>query len=85
MNKLVATLASAAFGLGLLAGSALAGSVAPSQQDGPFQGVTIVPASASPDQATGEVAGFKRGKLVAFETAASPGDLLINTKQTRLS
>lgn len=84
MNKLVATLASAALGLGLLAGSALAGSVAPSQQDGPFQGVTIVPASASPSDVTGEVEGFKRGKLVAYETAASPGDIIINTKQNRL-
>lgn len=84
MNKLVATLASAVFGLGLLAGSALAGSVAPSQQDGPFQGVTIVPASASSGEVTGEVAGFTRGKLVAFATAASPGDIIINTKANRL-
>ena len=33
---------------------------------------------------TGEVAGFTRGKLVAFATAANPGDIIINTKANRL-
>jgi lipoprotein-anchoring transpeptidase ErfK/SrfK len=84
MNKFFATLASAAFGLGLLATSAVAGQVAPSQQDGPFQGVTIVPASANPAEVTGETQGFKRGKRVAFEADASPGDIIINTRQNRL-
>ena len=85
MNRIFTIIASAAFGAGLLATSAFAGQVAPSQQDGPFQGVTIVPASASPTQdAAPEVQGFKRGKLVDFEAAASPGDIIINTRQNRL-
>jgi lipoprotein-anchoring transpeptidase ErfK/SrfK len=49
MNKLFTTIAAAAFGLGLLSTAAFAGQVAPSQQDGTVQGVTIVPeASARP-------------------------------------
>ncbi|MEI7600676.1 MAG: L,D-transpeptidase [Aestuariivirga sp.] len=84
MNKLFTILASAALGLSLLATVASAGSVAPSQQDGPFQGVTIVPASASPDELSGQVQGFKRGKLVAFEAQANPGDIIINTRLNRL-
>ena len=85
MNKLFTILASAAFGLGLLATAATAGQVAPSQQDGPFQGVTIVPASANPTQdAAPEAQGFKRGKIVAFEADASPGDIIINTHENRL-
>jgi lipoprotein-anchoring transpeptidase ErfK/SrfK len=84
MNKLFTSFATAAFGLGLLATAACAGEVAPSQQDGPSQGVTIVPASASPAEATGEAQGFKRGKLVAFEADASPGDIIINTHENRL-
>ena len=84
MNSIFTTLASAAFGLGLLATSALAGQVAPSQQDGPFQGV-VVPASASPTQDVApEARGFKRGEVVAYDTAANPGDIIINTKQNRL-
>ena len=85
MNKLLATIASAAFGLGLLATSALAGQVSPSQQDGPFQGVTIVPASASPTQDVApEADGFKRGQVVAYDTAANPGDIIVDTKANRL-
>jgi len=84
MNKLFTILASAALGLSLLATVASAGSVAPSQQDGPLQGVTIVPASASPDELSGQVQGFKRGKLVAFEAQANPGDIIINTRLNRL-
>jgi lipoprotein-anchoring transpeptidase ErfK/SrfK len=85
MNKLFTTLATAAFGLGLLATAAAAGSVSPSQQDGPLQGVTIVPASASPTQDVApETQGFKRGKLVAFEADANPGDIIINTRENRL-
>jgi lipoprotein-anchoring transpeptidase ErfK/SrfK len=84
-NKLITTLAAAAFGLGLLATSALAGGVAPSQQDGAFQGVTIVPASASPTQDVApESQGFKRGKVVAYDAAANPGDIIINTHENRL-
>jgi lipoprotein-anchoring transpeptidase ErfK/SrfK len=84
MNKLFTSFATAAFGLGLLATAACAGEVAPSQQDSPAPGVTIVPASASPTEATGEAQGFKRGKLVAFEADASPGDIIINTHENRL-
>ena len=85
MNKLFTIIASAAFGLGLFATAATAGQVAPSQQDGPFQGVTIVPASASPAQdAAADDQGFKRGKLVTFEASASPGDIIINTRENRL-
>jgi lipoprotein-anchoring transpeptidase ErfK/SrfK len=84
MNKLFTSFAAAAFGLGLLATAACAGQVAPSQQDGPFQGVTIVPASASPTEAAGEAQGFKRGKLIAFAADASPGDIIINTHENRL-
>jgi len=85
MTKLATTLITAAFGLGLLATAACAGQVAPSQQDGPATGVTIVPASASPaPDATAEDQGFKRGKLVTFAAAASPGDIVINTHENRL-
>lgn len=86
MNKFFTTLATAAFGLGLLATAATAGQVAPSQQDGPFQGVTVVPASASPNEApaAAETEGFKRGKLVDFAADASPGDIIINTRENRL-
>jgi len=86
MNKLLLTIASAAFGLGLLATSALAGQVSPSQQDGPSQGVVIVPASASPaqDAAAPEAEGFKRGKLIDFAASANPGDIIINTHENRL-
>lgn len=85
-SRFLATIASAAFGLGLLATSSFAGQVAPSQQDGPFQGVVIVPASASPtEDAAPQVApGFKRGKLVAFDRPANPGDIVINTRENRL-
>ena len=83
MIKLLASLTSALFGLGLLAGAASAASVAPSQQEAPAQAV-IVPASASPGDATGEVDGFKRGKLVDFAAAAEAGDIVINTRQNRL-
>ncbi len=84
MNKLLTSLASALFGIGLLATAATAGSIAPSQQDVPAQGVVIVPASANPAEQTGDVEGFKRGKLVDFASAARPGDIIINTKQNRL-
>jgi lipoprotein-anchoring transpeptidase ErfK/SrfK len=84
MNKLFTTIAAAAFGLGLLSTAAFAGQVAPSQQDGTAQGVIIVPASASPNEVTGQVQGFKRGKLVAFTADANPGDIVIDTRQNRL-
>lgn len=86
MNKLFTTIATAGFAIGMLATSALAGQVAPSQQDGPFQGAVIVPASASPteDAAPAQAEGFKRGKLVAFDGQANPGDIIINTRENRL-
>ncbi|WP_421696511.1 L,D-transpeptidase [Aestuariivirga sp.] len=84
MNKLFTSIASALLGMGLLATAACAGQVAPSQQDGPFQGVVIVPTSASPAEASGAAQDFKRGKLVDFSAAAREGDIIINTKQNRL-
>lgn len=84
-RRLFTTIAAAALGLGLLATGAGAGQIAPSQQDGPFQGVVIVPASASPAQdAAPEAQGFRRGKLVAYDAAANPGDIIVNTRENRL-
>ena len=85
MTRIFAAIASAAFGAGLLATSACAGQVAPSQQDGPFQGVVIVPASASPAQQAGPHAeAFRRGQVVTYEAAGRPGDIVVNTRQNRL-
>lgn len=74
----------AILGLGLFSGAAFAGSVAPSQQDKPFEGVVIVPAAASPAETTGEAQGFSRGKIVDFSTAAEAGDIIVNTRKNRL-
>ncbi|MFN4141874.1 L,D-transpeptidase [Aestuariivirga sp.] len=84
MNKLLASLAAALIAAGLSATAASAGAISPSQQDGPFQGVVIVPAAADAQEGSGEVAKFKRGKIVEFETAAAAGDIIVNTKQNRL-
>ena len=57
----------------------------PASRTALLQGVTIVPASASPtEDGRREAQGFKRGKLVAFEADASPGDIIINTHENRL-
>ena len=84
MNKFFATVAAATFGLGLFTAAASAASISPSQQDGPFQGVTIVPASASATENSLETTGFKRGKLVEFNTRAEAGSIVIITKQNKL-
>lgn len=84
MTKLFTRLSALAFGLGLLATSALADQVAPSQQDGPVQGAVIVPASAPAQDQAGEAQGFRRGTLVDFAGAANPGDIVIDTRQNRL-
>lgn len=86
MNKLFTAIAAATFGIGLFAtAAAAAGSISPSQQDAASAGMVIVPASASPAQDSATKApGFKRGKTVAFDTAAAAGDIVINTHQNRL-
>ena len=84
MNKLFTTFAAAAIAAGLFATAATAASVSPSQQVSPSQGVVIVPASTSANQDVAKAPGFKRGKIVNFETRAATGDIIINTKQNRL-
>jgi lipoprotein-anchoring transpeptidase ErfK/SrfK len=84
MNKLLTGLTSALFGLGLLATAASAAAVAPRQQEAPARAAVIVPASASPTDADSQPEGFTRGKLVDFEAAGQPGDIVINTRQNRL-
>ena len=82
MNTILKSLAAAALAAGLFATPAFAGSVSPSQ-DTATAGLVIVPASASPmqDEAT---LSYKRGKLVAFETGAAQGSVIINTRKNRL-
>jgi len=84
MNKLFTSIAAAAFAAGLFATAATAASISPSQQATTSQGMVIVPASASPAQDAAEDYGFKRGKVVDFETAAEEGSIFIYTKQNRL-
>ncbi len=85
MNKLFTSIAAAALSIGLFATAAASASISPSQQVSPSQGMVIVPASASPMQDSAQKApGFKRGKTIAFDTQASAGDIIINTKQNRL-
>ena len=83
MNKLISTLASAILGIGLLSTAALAGSLAPSQQDA-AAGMIIVPASASATEEAVPAPRFKRGKIVAYETAAEAGDIIVDTRANRL-
>lgn len=85
MNKLFTSIAAAVLSIGLFATAASSASISPSQQVSPSQGMVIVPASASPMQDSAQKApGFKRGKTIAFDTQASAGDIIINTKQNRL-
>lgn len=84
MNKLFTAIAAATLGLGLLATTASAGSVSPSQQDAPAPGTVIVPASADPTQDSAADYGFKRARIVDFDWQAAPGDIVINTRQNRL-
>ena len=84
MNKLLTSIAAAAFGFGLLATAASAGTLAPSQQDAAVQSAVIVPASTSPAQDRAQAASFRRGKIVNFASSAKPGSIVINTRQNRL-
>jgi lipoprotein-anchoring transpeptidase ErfK/SrfK len=84
MNKLLTTLTGAILGLGLLSTAAVAGSLAPSQQDAAAAGMIIVPTSASPTADVAEAPAFKRGKIVDFETSADAGDIIVDTRANRL-
>ena len=84
MNKLLATFASAIIGIGLLSTAALAGSQAPSQQDATAAGMIIVPTSASATDEAQPAPRFKRGKVVAYDTAAEAGDIIVDTRANRL-
>ncbi|HRX35014.1 MAG TPA: L,D-transpeptidase [Aestuariivirga sp.] len=86
MNTIFKTIAAAAVAAGFFATAASAASVAPSQQ-GNFQGVVIVPASANPMQETTPKAAkkqFERGTVVKFNSDAAKGSIIINTKQNKL-
>jgi lipoprotein-anchoring transpeptidase ErfK/SrfK len=83
MNKLLSTFASAILGIGLLSTAALAGSLAPSQQD-TAAGMIIVPASASATEEAAPAPRFTRGKIVAFNTSAEAGDIIVDTRANRL-
>ena len=80
MKKLLGTLAAATLGLAVFASGANAGSAAPSQQDS----IVIVPASAGPVDEQAPASTFRRGKVVAFETTAQAGDIVVLTRQNRL-
>jgi lipoprotein-anchoring transpeptidase ErfK/SrfK len=84
MNKLLSTLSGAILGLGLLTTAAFAGSISPSQQEAPATGMIIVPASANPADEAAPAPSFKRARLVAFDTAAEAGDIIVDTKQNKL-
>jgi lipoprotein-anchoring transpeptidase ErfK/SrfK len=78
MTSFTKIIAAAAIAAGLFAGPAFAGSAAPSQDS-----VNIVPASApAPDSAV-EI-GFKRGKIVSYNSQAAAGSIIVNTKENRL-
>jgi lipoprotein-anchoring transpeptidase ErfK/SrfK len=84
MNKLLQIFAAATLGIGLLSTAASAGAVSPSQQEARVAGMVIVPASASATDEAAPAPGFKRGKLVAFDTAAEAGDIIVDTRKNRL-
>jgi len=81
MNKLFRIFSGAILGLGLLSTVSFAGSVSPSQQE---TDMIIVPASASPTDEEVPAANFRRGKIVEFDTAAKPGDIIVLTRQNKL-
>ena len=85
MSKTIKTIAAAAILAGLLTTGAQA------QSTIPFQGVIIVPASASPSQEEAAPAKqqaslgqFKRGKIVAFAMPAAPGSIVVSTSEHAL-
>jgi lipoprotein-anchoring transpeptidase ErfK/SrfK len=84
MNKLLQIFAAATLGIGLLSTAASAGAVSPSQQEARVAGMVIVPASASATDEAAPAPGFKRGKLVAFDTAAEAGDIIVDTRKNKL-
>jgi lipoprotein-anchoring transpeptidase ErfK/SrfK len=84
MNKLLSTLAGAILGMGLLTTAAFAGSVSPSQQEVPTAGMIIVPASASATDEAAPAPSFRRGKIVAYDTSADAGDIIVDTRANRL-
>jgi lipoprotein-anchoring transpeptidase ErfK/SrfK len=84
MNKLLSTLAGAILGMGLLSAAAFAGSVSPSQQEVPAAGMIIVPASASATEEAAPAPSFRRGKIVAYDTSADAGDIIVDTRANRL-
>ncbi len=84
MSRIAKTIAAAAVFAGLFTAAADA------QTSTQFPGVIIVPASANPHQE--DVAPkrkeaqpqFKRGKIVAFATAAAPGSIIVSTSERAL-
>ncbi|MGA7269297.1 MAG: hypothetical protein WBX21_16215, partial [Aestuariivirga sp.] len=78
MTSFTRIIAAAAIAAGLFAGPAFAGSTAPSQNS-----VNIVPASAPAPGSTVEN-GFKRGKIVSYNSQAAAGSIIINTTENRL-
>lgn len=88
MNTILKTIAAAAIAAGFFAtaSAASAASLSPSQQ-GDFKGVVIVPASANPMQDTApkkQAQTHKRGKVVAYDTSAPKGSIIVNTRENRL-
>ena len=82
MNTIFKSIAAAALAAGLFATAASAASVSPSQQDS-FSDVQIVPVSTNAKQ-DAAVSGFKRGKIVTFQTSQPKGSIIINTRKNRL-
>ncbi len=87
MTTIFSLLAAGAMGIGLLSGAAEAGAASPSQQDTPFAGMVIVPASADP--ATGTAAderrsAFTRGEIIDFNAPVPEGDIIVDTRRNRL-
>ena len=83
VKTLTRTFAAAILAAGLFATAASAGSISPSQDTG-TAGLVIVPASASPYRDAAAGPQFKRGKIVAFDSAAAKGSVIISTRAHRL-
>jgi lipoprotein-anchoring transpeptidase ErfK/SrfK len=86
MSRIVKTIAIAAVLAAAFTGAARA------QQSTQFQGVIIVPASASPSQLEtftpkkqqSAQPQFKRGKIAAYKTTMKPGSIVVNTREHAL-
>lgn len=93
MNTIFRTIAAAALATGLFAASASAASLNQGQQAS-FEGVVIVPASTNPmqeaapskkkEQRNAQASAHKRGKVVAYDTSAPKGSIIVNTRENRL-